>query len=111
MKEEIKNRKTLTVHQRFLSIYKKISSYCLKCWKNTESKNAAKTNKEEPMFLSKSAVCDSKKLRFTKEQEAEGLLSMVAKIQILSSLSIKCKVKIVVILILYPNIYSGHGWI
>ena len=56
-------------------------------------------------------MCDSKKLRFTKEQEAEGLLSMVAKIHILSSLSIKCKVKIVVILILYPNIYSGHGWI
>ena len=54
-------------------------------------------------------MCDSKNLRFTKEQEAEGLLSMVAKIQILSSLSIKCKVKIVVILIHYPNIYSDHG--
>ena len=39
MKEEIKNLKTQTVHQRFQSICKTMLSYCLKCRKNTESKN------------------------------------------------------------------------
>ena len=40
MKEEIKNLKTSTVHQRFESIYKAMLSYCLKCRKNTESKKS-----------------------------------------------------------------------
>ena len=40
MKEEIKNLKTLTVHQRFESIYKTMLSYCLKCRKNTGSKKS-----------------------------------------------------------------------
>ena len=39
-------------------------SYCLKCRKNTESKNprVAKTSKRKPMLLSKCAVCGIKKV-------------------------------------------------
>ena len=36
------------------------------------------------MLLSKFTVCDGKKSRFIKEQEAEGLLSMIGKISILA---------------------------
>ena len=58
-------------------------SYCLKCRKNTESKNAkvVRTKTGRIMLLSKCEVCDSKKLKFIKEREASGLL--------LSSLRIK----------------------
>ena len=52
--------------------------YCLKCRKNTESKNlkVVKTKKTgRIMLLSKCAVCDIKKSKFIKEQEASGLLS------------------------------------
>ena len=54
-----------------------MSSYCLKCRKNTESKNpkVAKTKNGRIMLLSKCAVCDSKKSKFIKQQEASGLLS------------------------------------
>ena len=50
---------------------------CLKCRKNTESKNpkVARTKNERIMLLSKCAVCDSKKSKFIKQQEASGLLS------------------------------------
>ena len=52
-------------------------SYCLKCRKNTESKNpkVARTKNGRIMLLSKRAVCDSKKSKFIKQQEASGLLS------------------------------------
>ena len=52
-------------------------SYCLKCRKNTESKNSkvATTQNGRIMLLSKCAVCDSKKTKFIKQQEASGLLS------------------------------------
>ena len=52
-------------------------SYCLKCRKKTESKNSkvGRTKNGRIMFLSKCAVCDSKKSKFIKEQEASGLLS------------------------------------
>ena len=58
-------------------------SYCLKCRKNTESKNpkVVRTKTGRIMLLSKCEVCDSKKLKFIKEREASGLL--------LSSLRIK----------------------
>ena len=51
--------------------------YCLKCRKNTESKNpkVAKTKNRRIMLLSKCTVCDSKKSKFIKEQECSGLLS------------------------------------
>ena len=43
-------------------IYKTILLYCLKCRKNTESKNTkfARTKNERVMLLSKRAVCDRK---------------------------------------------------
>ena len=52
-------------------------SYCLKCRNNTDSKNpkVVKAKHRKIMFLSKCAVCDSKKSRFIKKQEASGLLS------------------------------------
>ena len=52
-------------------------SYCLKCRKNTESKNPkiVKTKVRRIMLLLKCAVCDSKKSKFIKEQEARELLS------------------------------------
>ena len=50
------------------------------CWKfrkNTENINprVLKTSNGRTMVLSKCAVCDSKKSRFVKNQEAKGLLS------------------------------------
>ena len=52
-------------------------SYCLKCRKNTESKNpkVERTKNRRIMLLSKCAVCDSKKSKFIKQQEASGLLN------------------------------------
>ena len=52
-------------------------TYCLKCRKNTESKNpkVVRTKNGRTMLLSKFAVCDIKKSKFIKEQEASGLLS------------------------------------
>ena len=51
--------------------------YCLKCRKNIENINprVSKTNNGRTMVLSKCAICDSKKSRFIKNQEAKGLLS------------------------------------
>ena len=44
-------------------------SYCIKCRKNTESKNpkAVRTKNGRIMLSSKQAVCDSKKSKFAKE--------------------------------------------
>ena len=52
-------------------------SYCLKCRKNTESKNpkVVRTKNERIMLFSKCSVSDSKKSKLIKEQEAGGLLS------------------------------------
>ena len=51
--------------------------YCLKCRKNTESKNpkVVRAKNRIIMLLSKCKVCDSKKSKFVKEQEASRLLS------------------------------------
>ena len=51
--------------------------HCLKCRKNTKSKNTkvGRTKNGRIMLLSKCAVCESKKLKFMKEQEASELLS------------------------------------
>ena len=45
--------------------------------KNTECKNpkVVKTKNRAIMLLSKCALCDSKKSKFIKEEEASGLLS------------------------------------
>ena len=52
-------------------------SYCLKCKKNTESKNpkVLKKRNGKIMTLSKCAICGSKKSKFIKEQQSKGLLS------------------------------------
>ena len=54
-----------------------MKSYCLKCRKDTENINpkVSKTSNGRTMVLSKCAMCGSKKSRFTKNQEAKGLLS------------------------------------
>ena len=57
--------------------------YCLKSRKNTESKNLKVVNKKTPeelknrriMLLPKYEVCNSKKSKFIKKQEATGWLS------------------------------------
>ena len=43
-------------------------TYCLKCRRNTESKNSqvVRTKNRRIMLLSKCEVCDSKKLKFIK---------------------------------------------
>ena len=63
-------------------MYKTILYYCLECRKNTESKNSkvVRTKNERTMLLSKCAVCNSKKSKFLKEQEAKGLLSKLTGI-------------------------------
>ena len=50
-------------------------SYCLKCRKNTGSRNP-KVLKTK-MLLSKREECDSKKSKFLKEQEAIGLITLL----------------------------------
>ena len=55
----------------------KMKSYCLKCRKVTENINQkiSKTSNGRTMLLSKCAICNSKKSRFIKNQEAKVLLS------------------------------------
>ena len=50
---------------------------CLKCRKNTESKNSkvVKTKNGRTMLLSKCEVCDIKKSKLIKEEKASRLLS------------------------------------
>ena len=50
-------------------MYQIMLSYCLKCRKNTESKNP---KDRRIMLLSNFAVYSSKKSRIIKEQEASG---------------------------------------
>ena len=51
-------------------------SYCLRCIKDTESKNpkVVRAKNGRKMLLSKCAVCSSKKLKFLKKQQAKVLL-------------------------------------
>ena len=55
----------------------KMKSFCLKCRKDTENINprVSKTSNGRTMLLSKCAICNSKKSRFNKNQEAKRLLS------------------------------------
>ena len=52
-------------------------TYCLKCKRNTKNIDVKmiKTKNDRLNLPSKCAVCCSKRSRFIKEQEAEGLLS------------------------------------
>ena len=67
-------------------------SYCLKCRKNTESTNpkVVRAKNGRIMLSSRCAVCNSKKLKFLKEQEARGALSnlLVVKVPILSDIPV-----------------------
>ena len=56
--------------------------YCLKRRKNTKNKNpkVVKTKNWRIVLSSKCAVCDSKKLKFFKEDEASGLLKLESAI-------------------------------
>ena len=58
--------------------------------RNTESKKlkVGKIKNGRIMLSSNGVVCDNKKLRFIKEQEAKGLLSMTGKISLLGPLLI-----------------------
>ena len=55
----------------------KMLTYCLKCKRNIENKDAkmVKNKNGRLILLSKCAVCGSKKSRFIKEQKTKGLLS------------------------------------
>ena len=52
-------------------------SHCLKYKKNTESidPKVSATSHGKTMILLKCTICGSKKSKFTKKQEAKGLLS------------------------------------
>ena len=67
-----------------------MKSYCLKCRKDTENINpsVSSTSNGKAMILSKCAICGSKKSRFTKNQEAKGLLSNLGIRTPLSKLSL-----------------------
>ena len=54
-----------------------MESYCFKCKKNTKNihPQVSSASNGRVMILSKCTICDSKKSRFTKNQETEGLLS------------------------------------
>ena len=54
-----------------------MKSSCLKCRKNTENIDSkiSKASNDKTMMSSKCAVCDSRKSRFIKNQEAKGLSS------------------------------------
>ena len=54
-----------------------MNSYYLKCRKDTKNINirVSNTSNGRTMILSKCAICESKKSKFIKNQEAKGLLS------------------------------------
>ena len=65
-----------------------MSSYCLKCRKNTKSINprVSKTNNGKIMILLKCAICGSKKSRFIKRQEPIVTLSNLGLEAVLSKI-------------------------
>ena len=52
-------------------------TYCLSCKKDTKNidPKVVKTKNNRLMMLSKCSVCNNKRFRFIKEQQAKGLLS------------------------------------
>ena len=67
-----------------------IPSYCLKCGENTKLTIllVSKAINGGTIILSKCAVCGDKKLKFIKKQEANGLLSNLGIITLLSKIPI-----------------------
>ena len=66
-----------------------MSLYCLNCRKSTGSKNqkVVKAKNRSIMFLWKCEVCDSKKLKHIKEQEASGLSSSLGRNTLFTEIS------------------------
>ena len=54
-----------------------VITYCLSCKKDTKNidPKVVKTKNNRLMMLSKCSVCNNKKFRFIKKQQAKGLLS------------------------------------
>ena len=54
--------------------------YCLKCKKHTKNVDpqVSSTSNDKFMILSKCAICGSRKSKFIKKQDAEGLLSKLS---------------------------------
>ena len=54
-----------------------MESHCLKCKEHTKNINPqlSRTSNGKMMILSKCAICGSKKSKFTKKQDAKGILS------------------------------------
>ena len=77
-----------------------MKSYCLKCRKDNENINPkfSKTSNGRTMVLSNCAICNSKKSRFIKNQEAKGLLSNLgirtplSKVSILGDILFKVRI-------------------
>ena len=71
-----------------------MKSNCLQCRKDTENINPkiSKTSNNRIMVLSKCAMCESKKPKFIKNQDAKGLLNNLgiktplSKVQILGDI-------------------------
>ena len=57
-----------------------MESYCLKCKKYTKNINpqVSSTSNGKFMILSKCAICNSKKSKFIKKQDAKGFLSKLS---------------------------------
>ena len=55
-----------------------MESFCLMCRKNTENIDPKISSTSKAMILSNCAICDSRKSRFIKHQEAKGLLSKLS---------------------------------
>ena len=66
----------------------------LRCKKDTENTNpnVSKTSNGRTMFLSKYAVCISKKSRFIIKQEVSGLLSKLTIKTLMSKIPILCDI-------------------
>ena len=67
-----------------------MKSHCLKCKKDTENINpsVSRTSNGRTMVLSKLAICNCKKSRFIKNQEAKGLLNNLGVKTLLSKVRI-----------------------
>ena len=65
-------------------------SYCLKCKKNTEyiNRRTLKTSNGKTMILARCAICNSRKIKFIKRQEASGILSSVGNRKPLSKIPV-----------------------
>ena len=66
-----------------------MKTYCLVCKKNTDNINSKmiKTRNNKLMLKSQCSVCENKKSRFIKKQEAKGILSNLGIKTLLSNIA------------------------